>query len=336
MKPWRYVAAIALIAATISLRAWWPPRPSVESPQPGAAIAQVAPNATHISHPASTFAPSAAPHDFVAAEDSLRDTSVDGSISLDLNGRPKADRGLRRLFDYFLARTDERTPAAIRDDLSAHLRDALHLDVAAQAQVLQWFDKYVAAQHAAVEMARSGDLRADAARLRDLHRGLLGEELARAWFGVDDDYAAYTAERLALARDKSLSAAEKAQRTAELEASMDPVERESYHAATDFQVASLQSREFDAAGTDAGTRHAERAALWGEEAATRLAALDQAEADWNARVAAYAQARDAVLANTALGAGAREAQLAALLDGFSAAEQRRVLSLVQANVLPKR
>jgi len=276
-----------------------------------------------------------APRDSVAAEDSLRDTAIDGGVSLDANGRPKADREMRRLFDYFLARTGERGPAAIRNDLWAHLRDPLHLDAAAQATVLDWFDKYVAAQHAAVGMERSGDLQVDAARLRELHRALLGDELARAWFGSDDDYADYTAERLALARDKSLSAGEKAQRMAGLEAKMDPVERENYHAATDFQIASLQSREFEASGTDAATRHAERAALWGEDAATRLAALDQAEADWSARVAAYAQARDAVLANTALGASAREAQLAALLGGFSEAEQRRVLSLVQANLLPK-
>ena len=121
----------------------------------------------------------------------------------------------------------------------------------------------------------------------------------------------------------------------ELESKMDPSERENYHAATDFQLASMQSREFEAAGTDAATRHAERAALWGEEAAMRLAALDQAESDWNARVDAYARARDVVLTNTALGTSAREAQLAALLGGFNEAEQRRVLSLAQANLLPR-
>ncbi len=256
-------------------------------------------------------------------------------MAFDANGRPKADRELRRLFDYFLARTGERDTATIRTDLLAHLRDVLHLDAAAQAQVLDWFDKYVGAQRAAVDMPRTGDLRVDAAHLRDLHRGLLGDELARVWFGMDDDYASYTAERLALARDKSLSATEKAQRMSELEAKMDPAERENYHAATDFQIAAMQSRQFDADGTDATTRHAQRAALWSEEAATRLGALDQAEADWNARVAAYAQARDVLLANSALSASARDAQLAALLGGFSEAEQRRVLSLVQANLLPR-
>ena len=268
-------------------------------------------------------------------EDSLRGSDVDGGVTLDANGNPKADRALRRLFDYFLARIGERDAAMIRADLFAHLRDALHLDAMAQARVMDWFDRYVAVQRAAVEMARSGDLRRDAARLRDLHRGLLGDELARAWFGSEDDYAGYTAERLALAHDASLSAAAKAQRMVELESKMDPLERENYHAATDFQIASMQSQQFEAAGTDAATRYVERAALWGEDAATRLGALDQAEADWNARIAAYARARDALLANTALNASAREAQLAALLNGFSEPERRRVLSLAQANLLPR-
>lgn len=304
----------------------------MELPQPHAAIAH-ATAATRVTVPARAL--TVARSESAPAEDSLRNTNVDGSVSFDANGRPKADRELRRLFDYFLARTGERAPATIRRDLWAYLRDTLHLDSTAQTQVLDWFDQYVAVQHAAVEMMRTGDLRVDAARLRDLHCGLLGDELAHAWFSIDDDYAAYTAERLALAHDASLSAAEKSRRLSELESKMDPVERESYHAATDFQIASLQSKQFDAESTDAATRHAERAALWGEDAATRLAALDQAEADWNARVAAYAQARAALLANTALNPASRETQLSGLLSGFSEAEQRRVLSLAQANLLPK-
>ncbi|TLY50764.1 MAG: hypothetical protein E6K53_09445 [Gammaproteobacteria bacterium] len=333
MKAWRYAAAIVAIAAAISILLWSLRSQSpIEPPRaPGAMAARFA---THASGDARAPASGDTASTPVVQEDSLRDTEVDGGITFDANGRPRADRDLRRLFDYFLARTGEREPAAIRADLRMHLRDALHLDAGAQAQVMDWFDKYVAVQRATVEMVRSGDLRRDAARLRDLHRGLLGDELARAWFGTDDDYASYTAERLRLAQDKSLSAADKTQRLADIEAKMDPVERENYHAATDFQVASMQSREFAAAGTDATTRHDERAALWGEEAATRLGALDQAEADWNARVAAYARARDALLANSALSSDARETQLAALLMGFSEAERRRVLSLAQANALP--
>jgi len=334
VKAWRYAAAIVVIAAAISILLWSlrPRLPIAPSRAPAVTAARLAtPASGDVRAPAAgdTAAASAVP------EDSLRDTEVDGGVTLDANGRPRADRDLRRLFDYFLARTSEREPTAIRADLLAYLRNALHLDAAAQARVMDWFDKYVAVQQATVEMARSGDLRIDAARLHDLHRGLLGDELARAWFGTDDDYASYTAERLALAHDKNLSAADKTQRLADIEAEMDLLERENYHAATDFQIASMQSREFAAAGADAATRHAERAALWGEEAATRLGTLDRAEADWDARVAAYARARDALLANSALNSDAREIQLAALLNGFSETERRRVLSLAQANALPR-
>lgn len=328
MKRRFAVAAITAIAATFALFAWRAPQPEARvgtaNARPGARVEALL--RAHARQAATGAPPS--------YEDSLRGTAVDGTVNFDANGRPLADRDLRRLFDYFLTRLGERTPAQIRDDILAHLRDVLHLDRRALAQILDWFDAYTATERAVAELPRSGDLRKDLLQAYVLREQRLGQDLARAWYGGEDAYAAYTAERLALAHDATLSAADKAQRLAELDATLDPVERENYHAATDFQLAVAQTEEFAADGTDAATRYAERAALWGGDAATRLEQLDQTEAEWNGRVDAYAQARARVLANGALGPAAREAQLAALLGGFSEPEQRRLLSLVQADLLP--
>ena len=271
-----------------------------------------------------------------SCEDSLRGTQVDGAVHLDANERPLADRDLRRLFDYFLARLGEREPATIRADLLAYLRDTLHLDADSQRSLLEWFDRYVDVQRAQVTMSRSGDIAIEVARLRALHREYLGEALADAWFGADDAYAAYTAARMTVARDATLNPEEKVRRLAENEAGLDPLARENLHATTDFQVAVAQTAQLDAADADAIARHADRAALWGEEAAARLDALDQAQAQWTARAADYARAREALLADATLPTGVRDARLAGLLTGFSVPEQRRLLSLAQANALPGR
>lgn len=266
--------------------------------------------------------------------DSLRGSSVDGAVNFDARGSPLADRDLRRLFDYFLARLGERDIDAIRNDVWAHVRDVLQLDASAQARVLAWFDAYVVVARMSAELLRSGDPVADAARLRELHRARLGDELARAWFGDDDDYAAYTAARLALEHDARLDAAQKSQRRAELDATLDPRQRDDLRASTDFQIAAAQSRALDAAGADTAARFADRAALWGEDAAARLALLDQAEASWNARAAGYARARAGVLGDATLAPTARAARLRELLADFSEAEQRRLLALAAANALP--
>lgn len=268
-----------------------------------------------------------------ARADSLRGTKVDGAVHLDAAGRAIADRDLRRLFDYFLARLGERDVTAIRADLVAHL-DHLGLPVAVRWQVLDWFDAYVATERAATALPRSGDLATDLARLRDLHVERLGSALADAFYGADDAYAAYTAQRLALEHDATLSPAERSARLDALEEQRDPAQRSDERASTDFQLAVAQTDQLTAEAADASTRHEARAALWGEAAARRLAALDEAEARWNARLAVYARGRAAVLGDRGLDAAQRAAQLQALLAEFSEPERRRVLALAEAGLLP--
>jgi len=266
--------------------------------------------------------------------DSLRGSAVDGAVNVDASGHALADRDLRRLFDYWLTRLGERALVDIRADVLTHLRDVLRLDAATQAQALVWFDLYVATGQAVAALPRSGDLAADAALVRSAHEHYLGSELARAWFGTDDDYAAYTAQRLALQRDPQTDARLRSQQLDELDASLDAAERNGRHAATDFQIAVAQTQDFDSADADGDTRFQERAALWGEAAALRLAAMDDADATWQARVQTYARARAALLADRTLSDATRAARLDALLAKFGKSEQRRLLSLAQANLLP--
>lgn len=334
MKPRAIAAAILAIAAVCVWLAWTrtPPPPASFSEE---VTTTAAPGWGSPASRAPTQAPKSALTQAPVREDSLRGTQVDGAVHRDASGLPVADRDLRRMFDYFLARLGERDEAAIRNDLFAHLRDALHLSVAAQAQVLAWFDAYVATERAATQLPRSGNLADDLAQLRALHAERLGAELARAFYGSEDDYAAYTAQRLALEHDTALSPAQREAALRELEAQLDPAQRASRDAGTDFQLAVAQTEQFAVDGADARTRHDERSALWGEAAAQRLDALDRQEAQWNARLVAYAHAREAVMADHALDAAQRDARLAALLKEFGEAERGRVLALAEAGLLPK-
>jgi lipase chaperone LimK len=332
MQP-RIAVAIVSIAAALAAMMWWSPQHGVAPPSTVRDVVTQVPSADLEANPGNARMPVAAPAP--TREDSLRGTQVDGAVNFDADGRPVADRDLRRLFDYFLTRLGERSPAAIRNDLLVHLRDSLHLDNAARLQVLGWFDAYVATQRAATELAHGGNLADDFARLRALHREQLGDELSGAFYGAEDDYAAYTAQRMALERDTSLTPTQRDTSLAQLEAQRDPAQRAAQQASTDFQLAVAQTEQFAADRADAATRHDERAALWGEEAAQRLALLDRQEAEWNARLAAYARSRAGVLADGSLTPAAREARLAALLQGFAKPEQLRVLALADAGLLPK-
>lgn len=271
----------------------------------------------------------------VARADSLRGTDVDGGVRIDAQGRVVRDRELRRLFDYFLARLGERSPERIREDLLQWLQQQPQLDAAARADVIALYDRYVELQRASAALGNSGDLSADLQRLRALRERELGRELAQAWFGEEQDYAAQTLARLAVARDASLDPSVRAQRLAEIDASLDPSQRDARSDSTDFQNAVAQSRQFDADAASTAQRAEQRRLRWGDAAAVRLAELDQQEASWQLRLQAYAQAREQVFADRGLTPAQRDGRLARLLDDFSDAERRRVLALADEGLLPR-
>lgn len=270
-----------------------------------------------------------------AAHDSPRDTGVDGAATLDASGRPRADRALRRLFDYFLARSGEQAPEAIRSALALHLH--AQLPPPALATVLAWFDAYVALERDSIALARAGG-GAEAAfeRLRTLRRERLGDELAQAFYAQDEaDYD--RARQRGLAREAllaqpGLDAGERARRLAELdrEAAAEPA----LQASAELDAAMEQSRRFERDGASAGERYAERETRYGAAAAQRLAELDPRRAQWQLRLRSYAAQRQRLLADGGLDEAQRRRRLDALLAGFDPNERRRLDALARNGMLP--
>lgn len=334
----RVIATAAALCGLLLFLWWFMPAPLPAEPSGRTARVAAEPRATPL-QPEEAVASSAAQRlpqvNAATREDSLRGTDVDGGVRLDANGRLLADRELRRLFDYFLARLGERTPEQIRADLLAWLQTQPQLDATARAEVARLFDRYVELQRASAALVRSSDLRADLQRLRELRERELGVQLARSWFGEEQDYAEQTLARLALARDASLDAQTRAQRLAELDRQQDPQQRAAREASTEFQLAVAQSEQLASADASAQQRAQQRRELWGDEAAVRLAELDQQEASWQLRLRAYAQAREELFADRNLAPQQREIRLARLLGDFSEAERRRVLTLADEGLLPR-
>lgn len=262
-----------------------------------------------------------------ARRDSLQGTAVDGAIALDAAGKPVPDRAMRRLFDYFLTRLGERDLAAIRDDVRRHLQP--RLGAAALAQVLAWFDRYVALERESAALGVGGDLRVDLQRRHALRRRHLGDAVALAWYGDDERALAVAIERRSLLRDPALSAQQRAQRLAALDQASGAATDASRTESRLVELVREQSAVFDAQATSPAQRMAEREALFGIAAARRLATLDTRRAQWDGRVSAYRDQRRRLLADTSLTAAERQRRLDGLLAGFNDNERRRVEALVR-------
>jgi lipase chaperone LimK len=159
----------------------------------------------------------------------------------------------------------------------------------------------------------------------------LGRELAGAFFADEEREAGLALARRRVAGDALLTRGERAARIAALDAALPAPEREAREAELEPWLVEAQTREL-ARATDAQRRR-ERSALWGTEAAQRLAALDAQRADWEARVAAYVRERDALPASTS--PAHRQMAITELrAQRFAPHEARRVESLEAIDALP--
>lgn len=346
--PARKSAVAAALAAAVAVLLWqaWPEDAPPEIDQPAAPTDDAADVATGRTNDAGATAPAATggigaltstPNDWTAflATSSLRGAEIDGEVWLDAAGRLVPDLGLRRLFDQLLSLRGELDPGSIRR-LLADLVSRRHGDSVAR-EVLAVYDRYID-YLAAVADARLGaiaDLHERHARARALRREHLGESLAAAFFAADEALAEHTLARIEIARDRSLDAEVRAARLAALDAEAPAAIREARRDATLADLLAEQERQFDALAIDPDTRTAERAALFGVDAAARLAAVDAAEAAWQRRLADYARVTAAIRSDGRLDAAGRAAALEAeLARRFDDAEQRRVRSLEAAGLLP--
>ena len=110
---------------------------------------------------------------------------------------------------------------------------------------------------------------------------LFAEELA-----LDE----YTLTRLEIDRDHTLTAEQKISALRGAEQGLDPKVRAQRADAVAHEGVAQQTATFNAQGVDERTRHAQRSAEYGPQAAQRLAQLDREDMDWNTRLDQYQQA----------------------------------------------
>lgn len=259
------------------------------------------------------------------AHSSLRGTTRDGEIRFDEEGVLRIDAALRRAFDWYLSLSGEFDPDAIRDLLFADSRDA-HGEVTAQ-QVLLWFDRYVGLRAELAGSALSPDTATRLAQVVAARRRWLGAA-SEAMFGEEHADVAHTLERQAILADEAIDATQREARLDALDAARPPRARLAERDATAALLVEEQTRQFEHLGLDAASRHSERAALWGEDAADRLARLDRERSAWDARIAVYQHERDALARDARLDAAARASAIVALRErSFSPQERLRIEAL---------
>ena len=251
------------------------------------------------------------------ANNSLRDTAVDGEVSLNPDGSVRLNLELRRLFDYYLARAGEMPGAQLIAWIQAQLDAGYTPAVAAQLKtLLAQYRNYLRALNAETPRLQALTPRLRLQALADLRNRTLGPAMAEAFFAREHAWDSFTQDRLELARDRSITPAVRAQREQELLQQLPPELAQSYS-----EQKTLDSKLDLILPAAESERFAAREQLFGADAAARFAALDQSQAAFARRLRSYIDAREQQQARS----DAARAQLRA--QYFDANEAARVAAL---------
>ncbi len=213
--------------------------------------------------------------------------------------------GLRDTLEaLLLAAGESPDPATLKQRLQGLVAQFFSADLATRA--LAMAERYVDYRVALGEL-RPPDNTSQAEALREsilarnaLRRQFFDETEYAALFADQESLDSFTLARRQIEQNQDLTPAEKTTALAGAESELSPEQR-SARAYSQVQVdVAAQTARFDAQATDDRTRWTARSAQFGEGAATRLAALDRQERDWNQRLDAYEQAQQARASASAL------------------------------------
>lgn len=230
---------------------------------------------------------------------SLRGTEVDGGFRVDENGNLIIEQGIKRYFDYFMATVGEESIA----EITARIYSAImtELEEPARTQALTILEGYLAYKASLYELEQQlgdfnpasfneGQLPLLADRLDaifDARRMHLSEDVVDAFFSEDEAVDRYTLNRLRLLHDKTLSEDQRRDQLAQLEAELPEDVRQQRAEVTQYQRYLIEEEKLEKQSASPAEIHQLRSQEFGEEAAVRLAELDQKRVEWDQRLQQY-------------------------------------------------
>jgi lipase chaperone LimK len=269
---------------------------------------------------------------------SMQGTLPDGDLLALQGGQSAIPSGslaygeLRRLFDYYLSAVGEQSIEAITQHIHAELGRRLPAQQAKKAQRL--LALYIEFKRELVELdgkpSLSGNgvaaIRARMLAMQDLRARYFSNEETQGMFGFEDAYDMDAVARLEVSQNPALSALEKQQQLAALDAAMPANLRAERDASTVVVRVEQKAQELRAKGASEDDIYRMRAKEFDASAASRLAEVDREEAAWKSRIASYLEERSKLLKASANATESeRQASLAQLQQSaFSEAERPRL------------
>jgi lipase chaperone LimK len=315
-RTWAGVGLLGLVAVCAG---WllWPDAP----PESGTVTALVG-NTGNIG----SFAPS------------MQGTVPDGDLRTVPKNQPANVAGalpyaeLKRLFDYYLSAVGEQDIPAITQQITRALEQSVSPNQLRAAQLL--LARYLEFKRALVELEQNPALAGSGVQairqrfvaMQDLRARIFSAAEDQGMFGFEDAYDMDALARLEISQNPKLSASQKRDQLAVVDASMSAALRADREVPRVVIKVEEMARQMRANGASDDEVYRMRAKELDPQAASRLAEVDQDELAWKNRIAAYLSERSKVLkAQADMPDSERQAALTQLQQSQFTEEERRRL-----------
>ena len=243
----------------------------------------------------------------------LDGTQIDGHLIADGQDALVVDMGVRDFFDYFLSTVGQRSLDEVVAELDRQISRRLPPPAAAQAK--QLLRDYIAYQRAQAALLAQPSLPASQQspeyyarvvadtfeRLKTIRREHFSPATADAFFGVEEAFGEYTVGALAVRADPTLTETERQSRLQALEQELPQAMVAAARRAELRSESAAKARQAWASGATPTEVRSVLSRAYAPAEIDGMLAFWASEADWQARLTAYREARDDVVTSTPLG-----------------------------------
>ena len=238
---------------------------------------------------------------------SMQDTLPDGDLQILQAGSKTGLTGalaygeLKRLFDYYLSAVGEQSIEVITQQIRGELERRLPTPQAAKARRLLAlyieFKRELVRLESQPQLAGNGvqAIRARMLAMQDVRSRYFNEAETQGMFGFEDAYDMDAIARLEISQNPALSALQKQQQLAAVDAAMPANLRREREASSVVVRVEQQAQDLRAKGSSEDDIYRMRAKEFDPQAAARLAEVDREEVAWKARIGRYLDERSKLL-----------------------------------------
>jgi lipase chaperone LimK len=256
-------------------------------------------------------------------------TEVDGTFTLDAAGNLQITRDIVQIFDYFLSAIGEDSLTVSLARLNAYIDAQLQQPAQGQAHALlsQYLDykrQLILLERDLPQVTSVDGLRQRELAVQTLRARIFSQQAHQAFFASEEAYNQFTLARLAVQQDSKLNPLAKGRAIDQLRAQLPSELQDSVLPQLQSELRE-QTAQLQAAGGSSAQIQQLRQQLVGEQAANRLASLDQQRQNWQQRLRDYQQASTQIQANLGLSATDKNAEVQRLAEAqFNPQERLRL------------